>query len=285
MTKDSKTIYRSKHRRNYTVLSNDIPLNPTISWKAKGLLWYLLSKPEDWQTRVGDLVKHGPEQKAAVMAGLKELKLAGYLKKVRVTCPTTGRVLHWETHVFDEPQPESQNPIIEDLDKAEAGEPDSGKSDTTKYRDLESNELNNRSHLITTTKDDQSSSSREREDASLLEGGALDKEMKLAKWLLTSVPALEQQYAIDLSTRLVKACVGRCENDLLAAFLAMLQCEDSGKLRDPQRYLENAIAGEWLPSKYWLENGESASMWTIPQALIEHIESKRPVEELVEVSA
>lgn len=279
MSDDAKTIFRSKHRRNYTTFANDLLYNPTLSGKAKWVLMYLLSKPEDWVTRVSDIVNHGTDGRSAILSAIKELKQAGYLRKVRVTCPDTGRVLRWETQVFDEPQPGNQESEVHNAENPDSGNPHSGKSNTTKYGSNQKTEQSN--HSLTTTKEN--GSSERVSDASLLGGEALDREVGLVKWLLTTVPVLEQQYAIDLSTRLAKVCVGRSELDLLAAFLAMLQCEDSGKLRNPQRYLEDAIAGNWLPSKYWLENGESAAMWTIPQSLVDYIESKRPVEDLAEL--
>jgi hypothetical protein len=52
-----------------------------ISWKAKGILAYLLSKPDDWMLRVADLVNQGPEGKAAVRAAIDELITTGYITR------------------------------------------------------------------------------------------------------------------------------------------------------------------------------------------------------------
>jgi hypothetical protein len=123
----SQTVFRSTHVRNYTVFSNDLIANPDLSWKAKSILMYLLSKPADWQTRLEDIVKHGKDGRDAVLSGIKELKKAGYLKKVRITDPATKRVVRWETHVFEHPQSEP------DVENPDSGFPDSGKADATKY--------------------------------------------------------------------------------------------------------------------------------------------------------
>ena len=62
----------------------DTPLrDPRLSWKAKGIAAYLLSKPPGWQIWTGDLIRRSTDGYAAVMAGLKELETYGYLKRER----------------------------------------------------------------------------------------------------------------------------------------------------------------------------------------------------------
>ncbi len=54
--------------------------NPNLSLKAKGLLAYILSLPDDWQLRVGELPKHFTDGRFAIRAAMKELKETGYVK-------------------------------------------------------------------------------------------------------------------------------------------------------------------------------------------------------------
>lgn len=54
----------------------------SLSWKAKGLLSYLLGKPAGWKLLVSDLVNRGCDGKAAVRSGLNELRAAGYAEYV-----------------------------------------------------------------------------------------------------------------------------------------------------------------------------------------------------------
>lgn len=49
-----------------------------LSWKAKGILSYLLSKKDGWKARTTDLVNHGTDGRDAVRSGLSELIEAGY---------------------------------------------------------------------------------------------------------------------------------------------------------------------------------------------------------------
>ena len=74
-------IIRTPDRDRFLIISK-VPLEDTrLSWKAKGLLSFLLSKPDGWTVIVGYLVKKGPDGKASVMAGLRELEAAGYLRR------------------------------------------------------------------------------------------------------------------------------------------------------------------------------------------------------------
>lgn len=73
----------------------------TLSWKAKGILAYLIGKPADWKVIINDLVKRSTDRHAAVKTGLKELRKAGY---ARLEClREKGKVVAWKWHVADEP--------------------------------------------------------------------------------------------------------------------------------------------------------------------------------------
>jgi hypothetical protein len=49
-------IIRVEHRRHpYVVIDRRPPEDERQSWAARGLLGYLLAKPDDWQLRVSDL--------------------------------------------------------------------------------------------------------------------------------------------------------------------------------------------------------------------------------------
>ena len=74
-------------RKNFTVLSNATLEDKRLSWEAKGLLAYLLSKPDDWHVNVKHhLVKESPSaKKDKVYTLLNELRKFGYadVEKVR----------------------------------------------------------------------------------------------------------------------------------------------------------------------------------------------------------
>ncbi|WP_274655591.1 helix-turn-helix domain-containing protein [Paenibacillus humicola] len=79
---ESNTIIRTNKRENPYVMIDKYGLNDDrLSWKAKGLLAYLLSKPDDWQIYEKDLIKRSTDGRDAVRAGLRELEANGYLSR------------------------------------------------------------------------------------------------------------------------------------------------------------------------------------------------------------
>lgn len=67
---------------NFTIIRNDCLEDSNISWKAKGLLVYMASKPENWQFWISKIVKDGTDGKASVQKGLNELIEHGYIKRI-----------------------------------------------------------------------------------------------------------------------------------------------------------------------------------------------------------
>lgn len=76
-------IKRAKRRTNFTMISNVGLRDERLSFKAKGLLAYMLSLPDDWIFYESELVKHSTDGKASVKSGLKELQETGYLARQR----------------------------------------------------------------------------------------------------------------------------------------------------------------------------------------------------------
>lgn len=57
--------------------------DPHLSWRAKGIMSYLLGKPSGWKLRVSDLQKHAKEGREAVKTALREFRELGYGALVR----------------------------------------------------------------------------------------------------------------------------------------------------------------------------------------------------------
>jgi len=78
-----KTIFRrAKDKDNpFVMIDRTIFSDEKTSWKAKGLLGYLLSKPDDWITRMGDLVKRTTDGQYATASAIRELEARGYLTR------------------------------------------------------------------------------------------------------------------------------------------------------------------------------------------------------------
>lgn len=76
---DTKFI-KTKKEKNYTVLDNTFIKDTRLSWKAKGLMTYLLSLPDDWTIHLSEIEKHATDGKSALRSAINELKELGYLR-------------------------------------------------------------------------------------------------------------------------------------------------------------------------------------------------------------
>lgn len=88
------------------MVSNAALEDERLTWRARGVLAYLLSRPEDWTTsaeRLAGLSPKGTEGRDSMRTVLAELESAGYLRRQK-TQDARGR---WSTNmvVYDFPQP------------------------------------------------------------------------------------------------------------------------------------------------------------------------------------
>ncbi|MBR5365326.1 MAG: helix-turn-helix domain-containing protein [Clostridia bacterium] len=128
-------IYRAEKNKDYTVMSNAHLKDTRLSLKAKGLLSYMLSLPDDWKFSTRGLVAHCREGADAVRVALKELEAAGYLRRTRIRSGNGSFTEEeWEIHEIPEKN-FSGNTAYGGATIGEScrGRPGSGKSDTTKY--------------------------------------------------------------------------------------------------------------------------------------------------------
>ncbi|WP_346905943.1 helix-turn-helix domain-containing protein [Clostridium sp.] len=102
------TIRVIKDSDNPYVMLNKTALNDNnLSFKAKGIFAYLMSKPDDWACQVEDLQKHAADGRDSVKAGLRELREHGYIIK-RPIKNELGRIDYWEETIFETPQEEAK---------------------------------------------------------------------------------------------------------------------------------------------------------------------------------
>jgi hypothetical protein len=113
------TIFRTEHKKNYTVVNNFITKDKRLSWKAKGIWLYAFSRPDDWSFNLEDLISHSSDGKDSVNAGLKELEAFGYLHRSRFR-DSQGKMMKGAEWVFYEtPQPsdicepKTENPTLD----------------------------------------------------------------------------------------------------------------------------------------------------------------------------
>ena len=104
---DSTVIKRVVKEAKYAQIDNDLINNRELSFKALGIMTYILSKPDDWQIYISDLCRDKDGEKS-VRAGLNELKDKKYMQRYRVYDMDTGKVHHWETLVSETPFEDSE---------------------------------------------------------------------------------------------------------------------------------------------------------------------------------
>ena len=131
------TIFRAAKTKDnpYVMVDKRIIDNVNLSFKAKGILVYLLSRPDGWEVNLMDLANRSTEGLSAVKSGCRELKEKGYLKHAGIR-RIDGKfdTVIWEVHeapqvdnqLTDTPQvgvsPEVNFPTPE-VDKPQADKP------------------------------------------------------------------------------------------------------------------------------------------------------------------
>ncbi|HSH52405.1 MAG TPA: hypothetical protein VK982_11845, partial [Bacteroidales bacterium] len=76
-------IINKSTSKNFTRVPNDMPRNPNISYKAKGILTLLLSNKDGWQSHMSTLSKMSADGISSIKTGLQELEREGYLLRVK----------------------------------------------------------------------------------------------------------------------------------------------------------------------------------------------------------
>ena len=95
------SIFRINKTNNYTVMSNIHLRDKNLSYRAKGLLSFMLSLPKDWDYSVNGLAKISKENVKAVRTILKELEEFRYLERKRIQLEN-GR-FDYDYCIYEEP--------------------------------------------------------------------------------------------------------------------------------------------------------------------------------------
>lgn len=76
----ANTIIRAPRRNRYLIIDQRIIDDARLSWAARGMLAYLLSRPDNWQVRVKDLQRRGHLGRDGTYKLINELRSAGYVE-------------------------------------------------------------------------------------------------------------------------------------------------------------------------------------------------------------
>lgn len=106
--------FRVNKDKNYTTINNTGLRDERLTWKAKGILAYILSLPDDWVFYMEEVATHAKDKLDSLKSGMKELKEHGYIKRFPVK-DEKGKIIRWETIIYEIPQVENppvENPLV-----------------------------------------------------------------------------------------------------------------------------------------------------------------------------
>ena len=116
------SVYRVEKTGNFTIMSNRHLQDRRLSLKAKGLLSYMLSLPDDWDYSVRGLAVCCKEGADAIRHAIHELEANGYLR--RTTDRSSGKISGQIYDIFEEPidteneeaaeEPALDSPVLEE---------------------------------------------------------------------------------------------------------------------------------------------------------------------------
>ena len=87
-------IHGPRPTRDFTVLPNRVIRDDHLSYRARGLLCYLLSMPPDWEISSSRLALISGEGRDAIRTALRELIAVGYMELQK----HQGAGGHWQSH-------------------------------------------------------------------------------------------------------------------------------------------------------------------------------------------
>ena len=99
-----RTIIRAEHDRDnpYFPMRRDTAQDNRLSWEARGLLVYVLSKHNNWQIMLGDLRRQGSAGQNVTRSILRKLEADDYLIRRRVN--NEMGYFEWECTIYEKPQ-------------------------------------------------------------------------------------------------------------------------------------------------------------------------------------
>jgi hypothetical protein len=94
-----QSIKRRRAGDNFTILSNEFLRDENLSLKAKGLLAYILSLPDNWIIYFEEVANHHRDGVSAVKTAWKELEQNGYARTIKLR--EGSRIKQWYKECAD----------------------------------------------------------------------------------------------------------------------------------------------------------------------------------------
>jgi len=106
-----KRIFRVVKDKNYSTIHNGFLNCKSLSWGAKGLFTYILSKPDHWNINLNELCTHSTNGISSTRGFYKELLDAGYILKI--TTRESGKFVT-QYQIFEKPELNPNFAIVEE---------------------------------------------------------------------------------------------------------------------------------------------------------------------------
>ena len=130
-----------KNKENpYYVKARTAVVDKRLSWKAKGIHDYLMSKPDHWQANIEELAKASSDGIDAVRSGVNELITTGYMKRMRVT-DSKGKVTGWRLDTYEQPDMSKPDMCFPDVAEPDVDNPMLVINETKNVLNVVSNEI------------------------------------------------------------------------------------------------------------------------------------------------
>lgn len=101
-----KVIHRVHHECHFTQIANSIIRDERLSWKARGIMCFVFSYRDEWQTSQRNIEQCGPDGREAVRSAYRELEAAGYVSFERIR--ESGKMVGAMWHYYESPIPEAK---------------------------------------------------------------------------------------------------------------------------------------------------------------------------------
>lgn len=96
------TIQKCRASRYYSRISNSVLQDPRLTLKARGLIGYILSLPDNWTISIAHLSTISPDKEFSIRSAMDELKRFGYMSNEKIR-DQAGRIIESRWTAYDDP--------------------------------------------------------------------------------------------------------------------------------------------------------------------------------------
>lgn len=133
----------------YVTLNKYYIYDNRLSWKAKGIMSYFLSRPDNWEFYVEEMKQHSVDKETAITTGIKELINAGYIKRTAKRNENGKFKGGYDYEIYETPLDVASQETTSDIEKIPKLEnPESVKSRTGEIPNWENQRLLNNDSLL-----------------------------------------------------------------------------------------------------------------------------------------